>query len=77
MINKFDDNDIQKLKDVVRIGVVSSVNPGSRTARVKMQDTGTVTGDLKILSNQPEIEIKELKLELKEQNQKSKIRQNM
>lgn len=60
MINKFEDNDIQELKDVVRIGIVSSVNPTDRTARVKIEDTGIVTGDLKIVENQPTIEIEDI-----------------
>lgn len=52
-----DGNDIQELKDMVRVGVVSKVNPGSMTARVKIQDQGIVTGDLKIVQNQPTAEI--------------------
>ncbi len=50
-------NDIQELKDMVRVGVVSKVNPGNMTARIKIQDQGIVTGDLKIVQNQPTAEI--------------------
>ena len=53
MLKKFDDNDIQELKDLVRIGIVSSVNSTKMTARVKIQDLGIVTGDLKIVQNTP------------------------
>lgn len=51
-------NDIQELKDMVRVGVVSKVNAGAMTARVKIQDQGIVTGDLKIVQNTPTAEIK-------------------
>lgn len=54
----FEDTDIQELKDIVRIGIVSSVNPSKMTARVKIQDQGIVTGDLKIIQNPPTAEIK-------------------
>ncbi len=50
-------NDIQELKDMVRVGVVSKVNPGNMTARIKIQDQGIVTGDLKIVQKQPNAEI--------------------
>jgi hypothetical protein len=51
LVGRFSDNDIQEIKDVVRIGIVSSVNAENRTARVKIRDNGIVTGDLKILYN--------------------------
>lgn len=57
-MSKFDDTDIQELKDLVTIGIVSSVNTANMTARVKIQDTGTVTGDLKIVQNTPTAELK-------------------
>lgn len=50
---QYGDNDIQELKDMVRVGVVSSVNVEKMTARVKIQDQGIVTGDLKIVQNTP------------------------
>lgn len=53
----FSDNDIQELKDIVRVGIVSSVNAGNMTARVKIPDQGIVTGDLKIAQNTPTAEI--------------------
>lgn len=62
MIKKFDDNDLQEIKDVVRIGMVSSVNPDEMKARVQSPDINIVTGDLKILNRMPHIaiEIKDL-----------------
>ena len=60
-MRKFDDMDIQELKDIVQTGIVSSVNPGQRTARVKIEDQGIVTGDLKILRNEPIIENESVK----------------
>lgn len=56
-MSQFNDNDIQELKDIVRIGIVSSVNPAKMTARVKIQDQGIVTGDLKIVQNTPLITV--------------------
>ncbi len=53
-MQRFDDNDIQELKDIVRVGIVSSVNSGDMTARVKIQEQGIVTGDLKVVENTPE-----------------------
>lgn len=51
---KFDDNDIQELKDIVKIGIVSSRDTDKRTARVKIQDQGRVTGDLQIVQTSSE-----------------------
>lgn len=53
----FSDNDIQELKDIVRVGIISSVNAGKMTARVKIQDQEIVTGDLKIVQNTPTADI--------------------
>ena len=50
----FRSNDIQELKDIVRVGIVSSVNSEDMTARVKIQEQGIVTGDLKVVKNTPE-----------------------
>lgn len=50
---QYGDNDIQELKDMVRVGIVSSVNVEKMTARVKIQDQGIVTADLKIVQNTP------------------------
>ena len=43
------------LKNIVRVGWVSSVNSGERTARVTFEDKGTpfVSGPLKVLKNAP------------------------
>ena len=54
---KFGDNDIQELKDIVRIGIVSSVNVTKMTARVKIRDQGIVTGNLKIVQNPHTVEL--------------------
>lgn len=48
-MGKFDENDIQELKDMVRIGVVSSVNTAKMTAKVKIEELGIITADLKIV----------------------------
>ena len=53
MIKEFDDNDIRELQDIVRIGIVSSVNKEKMTARVKIEEQGIVTGDLRIVQNTP------------------------
>ncbi len=53
MIRKYDDNDIRELYDMVRIGIVSSVNEEKMTARVKIEEQNIVTGDLKIVQNTP------------------------
>lgn len=47
--------DITALKNIVRVGWVSSVNAADRTARVIFKDKGEtfVSGPLKILKNQP------------------------
>lgn len=56
-MSKFEDGDIQELKDMVRIGIISSVNQSQKTARVKIQDQGTITDDLKIVQNIPWIPV--------------------
>lgn len=53
-MNQFNYADIQELKDMVRVGIVSSTNTENMTARVKIQELGIVTGDLKIVQNLPE-----------------------
>lgn len=53
MLKDYDDNDIQELKDMVRVGIVSSVNMAKMTARVKIPDQNLVTGDLHIVRNTP------------------------
>ncbi len=53
-MDKFNDTDIQELKDIVRIGIASNVNASKMTARVQIQDQGIVTGDLKIVQNNVE-----------------------
>ena len=57
-MNDLKNADMQELKDIVRIGIVSRVNAGNMTARVKIQEQGIVTGDLKIIQNTPTAEIK-------------------
>lgn len=49
------DADLKKLENIVRVGTVSSVDIGSRTARVEFKDKGTafVSGRLVVLQNQP------------------------
>lgn len=56
-MQQFNNNDIQELKNIVRIGIVSSVNSAKMTARVKVQEQGIVTGDLKIVQHTPLITI--------------------
>ena len=54
-----DDLNLNVLKNIVRLGKVSSVNVEERTARVIFEDKGDtmVSGDLKILANQPVITV--------------------
>ena len=50
------------LEDIVRIGTVSSVNAGERTARVKFTDKNNmISGPLVVLQNHPTITIEEEK----------------
>ena len=62
MIKEFDDNDIRELQDIVRIGIVSSVNKEKMTARVKIEEQGIVTGDLRIVQNTPFIDRRSTRL---------------
>lgn len=55
MINEFNNDDIRELQDIVRIGIVSSMKKEKMTARVKIEEQGIVTGDLKIVQNTPTI----------------------
>lgn len=57
MASEYDDNDIRELQDIVRIGIVSSVNEKKLTARVKIEEQDIVTGDLKIIQNTPLITV--------------------
>lgn len=57
MIHEFDDNDIRELWDMVRIGIVSSVDKEKMTARVKIEEMDIVTGDLKVVQNTPLITV--------------------
>ena len=48
--------DLSVLKNIVRTGRVSSVNAGTRTARVTFEDKGQsplVSGELKVIKNPP------------------------
>ncbi len=51
-------NEIQSLKNIVRVGIVSKVNSENKTARVQIPEQGIVTSELKIVQNMPKIEIK-------------------
>lgn len=56
-------NDINILKNIVRIGTVSTVNAANRTARVIFQDKANlVSGPLIVLKNQPSITVLETEL---------------
>lgn len=49
-------SELSVLKNMVRTGIVSSVNAGNRTARVTFSDKGEspiVSGELKVLKNAP------------------------
>ena len=53
--------DLSVLKNIVRTGRVSSVNAGTRTARVTFEDKGQsplVSGELKVIKNPPFIPAK-------------------
>lgn len=55
-------SDLNVLKNIVRTGVVSSVNAGNRTARVTFSDKGEkpiVSGELKVIKNPPFIPAKD------------------
>lgn len=51
-------NEIQSLKNIVRVGIVSKVNSENKTARVQIPEQGIVTSELKIVQNMPKVEIK-------------------
>ncbi len=51
-------NEIQSLKNMVRVGIVSKINSENKTARVQIPEQGIVTSELKIVQNMPKIEIK-------------------
>ncbi len=51
-------NEIQSLKNIVRVGIVSKVNSENKTARVQIPEQGIVTSELKIVQNMPKIKIK-------------------
>ena len=65
MVKGFDDNDIEELQDMVRIGIVSSVNEKNMTARVKIEEQEIITGDLKIVQNTPFLVMERKDSELK------------
>ena len=48
---------MQNLKEMIKIGTVSSVDIKNRTARVIFNNIGMVSGNLKVLTNQPLIVI--------------------
>lgn len=45
------DRNIKELQAIVRIGIVSKVDAGKLTARVKYVQQGTMSGDMKLLQN--------------------------
>lgn len=56
-------NDEKILRNIVRVGVVSSVNKAERTARVAFYDKGEkpfVSGELKVLKSPPFIPAKDV-----------------
>lgn len=48
------DKEIKELQALVRVGIVSKVNAGDMTARVKYVQQGTMSGDMKLLQNHPD-----------------------
>ncbi len=48
------DKDIKELQAIVRVGIVSKVDAGKLTARVKYVQQDTMSGDMKLLQNHPE-----------------------
>lgn len=56
-IKRFDDEDMQEIKDCIAFGIVSSVNAEKMTARVEIADQEIVSADLKILQNTPLITV--------------------
>lgn len=58
-----DTDGINILKNIVRIGTVSSLDKENRTARVAFEDRDNlVSGPLKVLKNPPLVEIEEVNL---------------
>lgn len=53
MVRNYNDTDMQEVMNIVRVGIVSSVNKEKMTARVKIPDQGFVSGDLCIIKNTP------------------------
>ena len=56
-MKNYKDGDMQELMNIVRIGIVSSVNKEKMTARVKIPDQDFVSGDLCIVKNTPLITV--------------------
>lgn len=54
---RFDDDDIQKLKDCFAYGIVSRVDAEKMTAKVEISDQDIVSAELKILQNTPMITV--------------------
>ena len=48
------DKEIKELQAMVRVGIVSKVDAGKLTARVKYVQQGTMSGDMKLLQNHPD-----------------------
>lgn len=43
----------EELKQIVRVGIISSVNGGNLTAKVKFVQQKIMSGDMKIMQNHP------------------------
>lgn len=58
------DPQITKLKNIIKIGTVHSIDHSKRVARVKFQDKGNlISAPLKVVKNQPTISLKGTELE--------------
>lgn len=49
-----EDGAMEELKALVRVGIISKVDAGKMTARVKYVQQGTMSGDMKLLQNHPD-----------------------
>lgn len=48
------DGIMEELRSLVRVGIISNVNPSKLTATVKFVQQGTMSGDMKLLQNHPD-----------------------
>lgn len=49
-----EDGILEKLQSMVRVGVISNVNAGNLTARVKYVQQETMSGEMRLLQNHPD-----------------------